>query len=89
MMNYWLMSSPQDSITAFTYLSMLLIHTCHLFIPAPSNLPHIYPFLYSVYSALNFGIIYIYMTGLHILLTYSIKRQEKDYFEVSKEKKKR
>jgi len=60
-----------------SYSVILLIHLCHIILPAPNTLPDIYTFLYSVYSALNIGLIYLYMMLLHILLTYYVKLQDK------------
>lgn len=42
-------------------LGMVVIHVLELTVPPPSRYPHLYPLLFSVFSAGNLGVLLVYM----------------------------
>jgi hypothetical protein len=49
-------------------LGMATIHVLHVMVPPPPNYPHIYPLLFSVYSAVNLGLLLLYMNARQLRL---------------------
>lgn len=46
---------------------MAVIHVLELTVPAPPRYPHIYPLLFSVYSAVQLGLLLVYMNLRQLL----------------------
>jgi alpha-1,3-glucosyltransferase len=52
-------SSLKSLLVSISFLGILALHLCELYVPAPVRYPHLYPALFSIYGACNLGVMYL------------------------------